>query len=45
LYKDIQTGQAPKFSVSDAKNNMFQIFTGWIFGNKDEKKKKKHDEN
>jgi hypothetical protein len=45
LYKDLQTGQAPKFSVSDAKNNMFQIFTGWIFGKQDEKRKKKHDDN
>jgi hypothetical protein len=45
LYKDFQAGQVPKFSVSDAKNNMFQIFTGWIFGNKDDKKKKKPDNN
>ena len=34
LYKDIQTGQEPSFSSIDAKNNVIQIFAGWIFGNK-----------
>ncbi|MDP9041601.1 MAG: PorT family protein [Bacteroidota bacterium] len=32
IYKDIQTGQTPSFSVSDAKNNVVQIFAGWRFG-------------
>ncbi|HET9823700.1 MAG TPA: porin family protein [Chitinophagaceae bacterium] len=39
LYKDAASGQAPSFSSSDAKNNVVQIFAGWIFGNKSSKKK------
>ena len=39
LYKDVETGQMPSFSASDAKNNVVQIFAGWIFGNKSSKKK------
>ena len=38
LYKDAETGQIPSFSSSDAKNNVVQIFAGWIFGNKSKKK-------
>jgi len=38
LYKDAETGQMPSFSSSDAKNNVVQIFAGWIFGNKSKKK-------
>jgi hypothetical protein len=32
LYKDMETGQAPSFSVQDAKNNVVQLFAGWRFG-------------
>lgn len=32
LYSSLQTGQMPSFSASDAKNNVFQLFTGWTFG-------------
>lgn len=38
LYKDAASGQMPSFSASDAKNNVVQIFAGWIFGNKSKKK-------
>jgi len=38
LYKDVENGQMPSFSASDAKNNVVQIFAGWIFGNKSKKK-------
>ena len=38
LYKDAEAGQMPSFSSSDAKNNVVQIFAGWIFGNKSKKK-------
>ncbi|MGH2648620.1 MAG: hypothetical protein ACRDE8_13675, partial [Ginsengibacter sp.] len=41
MYKDAQTGQAPSFSSADAKNNVVQIFAGWIFGKGDKSKKKK----
>ena len=39
LYKDLQTGQSPSFSVADAKNNVVQVFVGWTFGNQSSKKK------
>ncbi|MCC7401127.1 MAG: PorT family protein [Chitinophagaceae bacterium] len=39
LYKDIQSGQMPSFTAADAKNNVVQIFAGWIFGNHSSKKK------
>jgi len=38
LYKDVETGQQPSFSVSDAKNNVFQLFAGYVFGNSSKKK-------
>ncbi len=41
LYSGIQTGQAPSFSAADAKNNVIQVFAGWIFGGKDKSKKQK----
>ena len=40
MYKGIQTGQVPSFSSVDAKNNVVQIFAGWIFGKKSNSKKK-----
>lgn len=44
LYKDASMGQMPSFSSIDAKNNVIQIFAGWIFSNNDSKKKKQsHD--
>lgn len=39
LYKDIQSGQMPSFTAADAKNNVVQIFAGWVFGNNSKKKK------
>lgn len=41
MYKGVQTGQMPSFSSIDAKNNVVQIFGGWIFGGK-KKSKKQH---
>lgn len=38
LYKEMESGQAPSFSAEDAKNNVVQIFAGWIFGNHSPKK-------
>jgi len=32
LYKDLETGQPPAFTVEDAKNNVVQIYAGWRFG-------------
>jgi hypothetical protein len=32
LYKDVEMGQQPSFSAADAKNNVVQVFAGWIFG-------------
>jgi len=32
LYKNLETGQKPSFSASDAKNNVVQVFIGWRFG-------------
>ena len=34
IYKSVETGQSPAFSSADARNNVVQIYTGWIFGNK-----------
>lgn len=39
LYNSAQTGQMPSFSKSDLKNNVVQLSVGWIFGNKQSKKK------
>jgi hypothetical protein len=49
LYKDIgsttTTGGNPSFIPKvDVKNNVFQIFTGWVFGKKAEKKSSKKKE-
>jgi hypothetical protein len=41
LYKDAMSGQSPSFSSIDAKNNVVQVFAGWIFGGNKSKKKKK----
>jgi hypothetical protein len=41
MYKNLQTGQQPSFSTTDAKNNVVQVFAGWIFG-KNKKSKKKN---
>jgi Outer membrane protein beta-barrel domain len=40
LYKEAQNGQMPSFSSIDVKNNVFQVFAGWRFGNKASGKKK-----
>jgi hypothetical protein len=40
VYKDLQSGQQPSFSSEDAKNNVVQIFVGWRFGTKKDKKNK-----
>lgn len=37
IYSSLQNGQMPSFSASDAKNNVVQVFTGWIFGGKSKK--------
>ena len=37
IYSAMQTGQMPSFSASDAKNNVFQLFTGWTFGGNSKK--------
>lgn len=34
MYSSFGTGQTPAFTSADAKNNIVQVFTGWIFGNK-----------
>ena len=39
LYSSLESGQAPSFSAADAKNNVVQVFAGWIFGGKSSKKK------
>src|SRR5664279_937563 len=39
MYKGLQTGQQPSFSATDAKNNVVQVFAGWIFGKKNKSKK------
>ncbi|RYF97714.1 MAG: PorT family protein [Chitinophagaceae bacterium] len=40
LYKDAQNGQMPSFSSVDLKNNVFQLFLGWRFGQQSSSKKK-----
>jgi hypothetical protein len=40
LYSDAMTGQPPSFASIDAKNNVVQIFAGYIFGKQSSKKKK-----
>jgi hypothetical protein len=40
MYKSAQTGQPPSFASIDAKNNVVQIFAGWIFGKKNKSKNK-----
>jgi len=37
IYSSMMTGQMPSFSASDAKNNVFQLFTGWTFGGNSKK--------
>ena len=32
MYEDAQMGQQPAFRVEDAKNNVVQLFAGWIIG-------------
>jgi hypothetical protein len=34
IYSSLGSGQAPAFSSAQAKNNVVQIFAGWIFGGK-----------
>jgi hypothetical protein len=41
LYEDAQTGQQPSFRVEDAKNNVIQLFAGWIIGYKKQQGKSK----
>lgn len=41
IYKDASSGQMPSFSSIDAKNNVVQVFAGWIFGGDQSSKKKK----
>ncbi len=38
LYSSAYSGQLPSFSSVDAKNNVVQIFVGWLFGKKSGKK-------
>ena len=38
LYNTTATGQLPSFDKSDLKNNVVQIFAGWIFGGRSKKK-------
>jgi hypothetical protein len=39
LYKDAQNGQMPSFSGVNLKNNVFQLFLGWRFGQSITKRK------
>ena len=41
LYEDAQTGQQPSFRAEDAKNNVIQLFAGWIIGYKKQQDKSK----
>ncbi len=41
LYESVQSGQLPSFASIDAKNNVVQIFAGWIFGQNNSSHKKK----
>jgi hypothetical protein len=34
IYSSLGSGQAPAFSSAQAKNNVVQLFAGWIFGGK-----------
>jgi hypothetical protein len=38
LYKEAMTGQMPSFSSADAKNNLVQLYAGWVFGSGKNKK-------
>ena len=38
VYKDLQSFQKPSFTSEDAKNNVVQVFAGWRFGTKKNKK-------
>ncbi len=38
VYKDLQSAQRPSFTSADAKNNVVQVFAGWRFGTKKDKK-------
>jgi Outer membrane protein beta-barrel domain len=40
LYSSAYSGQLPSFSSVNAKNNVVQIFVGWLFGKKSDKKNK-----
>lgn len=44
LYKNLESGQQPTFSSSDAKNNVVQVFVGWTFGKQQSKKSKSQDQ-
>jgi hypothetical protein len=44
LYKGTETGQPPSFSDIDAKNNVFQLSAGWIFGKRKSNTKPGHTE-
>ncbi len=39
MYKEMETGESPSFTAADAKNNVVQVFVGWIFGKNSNKKK------
>lgn len=39
LYESLQTGQSPSFTAQDAKNNVVQLYVGWVFGNPFKKQK------
>ncbi|MGZ5248063.1 MAG: porin family protein [Flavitalea sp.] len=41
LYQSVQSGQLPSFTSEDAKNNVVQLYVGWIFGNSSGPKNKK----
>jgi hypothetical protein len=44
LYKSTETGQPPSFSDVDAKNNVFQLSAGWVFGKRKPNAKPSHTE-
>jgi hypothetical protein len=37
IYSSMETGQMPSFSAADAKNNLFQVYSGWTFGGNSKK--------
>ena len=37
LYKSIYSMQMPSFTIADAKNNVVQLYVGWIFSKKEKK--------